>query len=61
MRPSHSNERTDIRRTDPHYSWRDVYALCDVDPDASGSATSTATPGRGDAQYDPDADSKVNQ
>jgi hypothetical protein len=61
MRSSHSNERTDIRRTDDHYSWRDVYALCGVDPDASGSTTSTATTGRGDANHDRDADSQVNQ
>jgi hypothetical protein len=47
----HSDERTDIRRTDQHYSWRGVYALCDVEADThsrdapdSTSTQAAATP-----------------
>ena len=40
-----SDERTDIRRTDQHYSWRGVYALCGVEAatHSSDAPDSTST------------------
>jgi hypothetical protein len=39
------DERTDIRRTDQHYSWRGVYDLCEVeaDPDADPDPSDART------------------
>jgi hypothetical protein len=36
---THSDERTDIRRIDQHYSWKGVYALCGVESNTHSDAT----------------------
>lgn len=56
---SHS-ERTDLRTTDQHCSWRDVYARLDVDPSIDGTPDSsspvTADVGDGSEQDDAASD-----
>jgi len=39
----YSDERIDIRRTDQHYSWRGVYALCGVETDTHSPAATDST------------------
>lgn len=36
---NHRTERTGIRTSERHYSWRDVYALMDVDPSIDPPST----------------------